>query len=375
MRRELSVSRENSDIAVYKSQLAEIDRDIARGVLDPADAERTKVEISRRLLTAAKHEPATQTTSKPLTRLQIISVLGVTLVTTMAIYASVGAPNEPDQPLSLVLENADILRENRPSQAAMVAAAPPRPSVDVSAELLDAIAQLRVIAPTRPNDVTGWELLARYEAELLQFDAAAKAQERVIALKGATLPDLQRLLDLMVFAANGLVSKEAEAIAEQIIEMDRENTAAWYYIGAMYDQTGRPDRAIRIWRPMVESGADNFHIAIARSQIANAAARAGVDYEPPQMVGPDLETIAAAEGLSAEDRAEMVQGMVAQLSDRLATQGGSASEWARLIRAHGVLGEHALAQSVFIEAMSIFGSDPTASAVLTAAAQNAGVSK
>lgn len=42
----------DTELAIYRDQLAEVDRDLARGVLDPAEAERTRTEISRRLLAA-----------------------------------------------------------------------------------------------------------------------------------------------------------------------------------------------------------------------------------------------------------------------------------------------------------------------------------
>ena len=45
-----------SDIAVYKDQLAEIDRDLTRGVLSESDAEQVRLEVSRRLLEADKRE-------------------------------------------------------------------------------------------------------------------------------------------------------------------------------------------------------------------------------------------------------------------------------------------------------------------------------
>ena len=44
------------DQAVYRDQLAEVDRDLARGTLDPDEAKRLRVEISRRLLEADKTE-------------------------------------------------------------------------------------------------------------------------------------------------------------------------------------------------------------------------------------------------------------------------------------------------------------------------------
>jgi len=39
-----------SDIAIYQAQLAEVDRDVARDLLAPDEAERARTEIARRLL-------------------------------------------------------------------------------------------------------------------------------------------------------------------------------------------------------------------------------------------------------------------------------------------------------------------------------------
>ena len=47
-----SEAAEDTDIDIYRDQLLEVERDLARGVLDEAEAERTRTEVSRRLLTA-----------------------------------------------------------------------------------------------------------------------------------------------------------------------------------------------------------------------------------------------------------------------------------------------------------------------------------
>jgi len=40
------------DLRVYRDQLAEVERDLARGVLSSADAQRVRTEVSRRILAA-----------------------------------------------------------------------------------------------------------------------------------------------------------------------------------------------------------------------------------------------------------------------------------------------------------------------------------
>ena len=42
-----------SEIAIYRDQLAEVDRDLASGVIASGEAEAARVEVSRRLLAAS----------------------------------------------------------------------------------------------------------------------------------------------------------------------------------------------------------------------------------------------------------------------------------------------------------------------------------
>ena len=50
--------REGSETTVYKDQLAEIERDLAAGLIAKPEAEAARVEIGRRLLAAAGNERA-----------------------------------------------------------------------------------------------------------------------------------------------------------------------------------------------------------------------------------------------------------------------------------------------------------------------------
>ena len=52
-----------SEATVYKDQLSEIDRDLAAGLIASPEADAARVEISRRLLSAADHQRAPPTTS------------------------------------------------------------------------------------------------------------------------------------------------------------------------------------------------------------------------------------------------------------------------------------------------------------------------
>lgn len=363
------------EMAIYKGQLAEVDRDVERGVLNANEADRARTEISRRLLASARADRPIGTAPLGLNKKVAAGMTAALLLLAIVVYADLGAPGEPDQPLAARLADAEAMRNSRPAQAALEAAAPAPLPVDAPADYLEQIAQLRMLVPTRPDDLQGWTLLAYHETQLRNYAAAAVAQARIVALKGdaVTDEDLQMQADLLISAANGVISPEAEAVARTMVARDEASIPGRYYLGALYDQTGRPDIAFRIWRPLVESGDASFHSDLARAQIESAAARAGVEYRLPDTPGPAAADIAAAQDMSEEDRQAMIGGMVNRLADRLSSQGGPAPDWARLISAYGVLGDKEAAAAVWAEAQQTFKDDAAAIQALQTAAQSAGL--
>mgnify|MGYP001100893342 CR=1 FL=1 len=370
------IGDDNPDIAIYRAQLDEIDRDLERDLLAPDEAERARTEVARRLLAANKAAKPPDSDTTP-TRWLSAAIAVVLLGLGFGTYWFVGAPDYPDMPLQARLAASEEIRANRPTQAEFEAAAPvPPPAVDVPDEYRTAVDQLRIIAPTRPDDLEAWSRLAMAEVELRNYVGAAAAQENVVAIKGdaVELQDLQRLLDLKVVAAGGFVSHEAEEVVGEILERDPGNIAARYYLGALYNQTDRPDLALRLWRVIIENGdPSNFHVASARAQVGDVAFRAGVEYALPEARGPSFEQMDAASDMTEEDRQAMIGGMVSGLADRLATQGGPAEDWARLIRAYGVLGNQDAARTVWTEAQQVFVSSMRGMEILTNAARDAGV--
>jgi cytochrome c-type biogenesis protein CcmH len=212
------------------------------------------------------------------------------------------------------------------------------------------------------------------------FAAAHAAQSRVIALRGdaASAVDYADLADLMILAAGGYVSPQAEAVLRQALERDPRNGAARYYLGLMYVQTGRPDLGFQIWRTLLaESTPQAPWVPPIRAQIQDVANLAGVRYRLPDAAapapGPSAADMAAAADMSADDRNQMIRNMVAGLGERLASEGGSPEEWARLITALGVLGEKDQAGEIWTEAQATFAADPGALDTIRAAALRAGV--
>ena len=370
-----------SDLQVYRDQLKEVERDLERGVIGQAEAEQIRLEVSRRLLEAdraAQIEAEDGAAPRGATLAMGAAVVGVLVGGGAWLYSLVGAPGYPDLPLQTRIEMAEEMRQTRPDQAAAEAQIPPSPPVEADAEFMELIEQLRTVVADRPDDVQGHAFLARFEAQLGNFTAAHRAQARIIEIKGAEAEagDYARLADLLVLAAGGYVSPEAEAAVNRTLALDPGNGTARYYAGLLAVQTGRPDVGFRIFRALLEgSTPDDPWVPPIRAQIEDLAQLAGVNYVPPsatELRGPTAEDIEAAQEMSPAAQMEMIEGMVSGLSERLATEGGPPQDWARLIRALGVMGRQDQARAVWEEAQRAFPDEAVQVPILRAA-RDAGI--
>lgn len=381
--RDTGLNAAEFDLQLYRDQLTGVERDLERGVVSKGEAARIKVEVSRRLLEAdkaAQAAAAVKTAPRGVTYAAIV-LCTVFLIGSIAVYQNIGAPGYPDLPLQLRIDNAEEMRLQRPSQAEAEASIPAT-AIEVDPRHQELVEKLRVAISTRPDDLKGHQLLAGNEAALGNYIEAYRAHIRVVELKGedASARDLADLADLMIMAAGGYVSPEAESALKRAQERDPSEGKAQYYSGLMFAQNGRPDMAFRLWRDLLEKSAPtDAWVGPIRGQIEEAAAWAGVDYTLPvlasALAGPDADAVDAASEMSAEDRQDMIGNMVAQLSERLATQGGSAQEWAQLIGALGVLGDTERARAIWGEAQGVFAADAQALEMIRTAAKRAGVSE
>lgn len=379
------------DVRVYRDQLAEVDRDLARGVLSEADASRVRTEVSRRILAADAAITAQTGGINGPTKPMVIAIALVLVAGSFGLYRGVGstyglgAPGYGDLALADRIKAAETTRATRPNQAEAEAALPDlAPTTTYDSTYLDLVEKLRQTVADRPADIQGHTLLAQSEANLGNFAASHHALRVVIDLKGSavTATDLTDYADMLILAAGGYISPEAERVLSAVLARAPSNGTARYYMGLMMLQTGRPDVAFRVWDQLLRAGpADAVWIAPILEQIEETAARAGVRYDIPAVGsgvptrGPSSDDIEAAGQMSGTERMEMIEGMVAGLSTRLGANGGLPEEWAQLISALGVLGRRDEAATAYNTAVDVYGDAPAAMDQITQAAQRAGVAE
>jgi len=355
--RRSEAARAEKDMAVFRDQLAEVERDHARGTLSDSELAGAKAEISRRLLAAgdrAEHASALEPAPRGASRIAVgLAVLALPAIA-VGVYWAEGAPGLPDQPFAERAASAP----QRPTQAQAEAQADVAPAPEPQgeeAEFADLITRLEGIVAERPDDPQGRRLLANGLMRLGRHGEAWPHFAALIEMMGAEAePTLYATqAEAMILAAGGYVSPEAEGVLAQALIREPGNPIARYYQGIALAQGGALGSAVEVWRGLLaDSGPEapwrptlEGLLARAEAELESAgAARAGraapaaSGPQPDSPPGPSQAEIDAAAAMSAEDRQAMIESMVERLDTRLAEEGGEPEEWLRLVTVYVRLG-------------------------------------
>ncbi len=333
--------RHGSDIAVYRDQLDEVSRDRAAGLIGEAEAEAARVEVSRRLIAAADaattEVPAPQAAARRRRRVTTVAAFILLPTGAVLLYLALGSPQLPGQPLAARLQV--------PDEANSIASQ---------------IARVERHLEQTPDDGRGWEVIAPVYMRLGRFDDAVRAWRNAIRLNGPSGAREAEFGEAQVAAANGVVTAEAKAAFERALALDGQNVMARFYMGMAADQDGRRADADKIWRDLLSSAPPGAPwIEVVRQAIARDTPGIAANAPPTQNApGPSPADVDAARQMNAQDRDQMIRGMVARLADKLKADGNDVEGWERLLRAYMVLGERDKAHDAATDARKALGSDP-----------------
>lgn len=343
------------DLEVYRDQLRELDRDLAGGLIQPAEAEQARAEIGRRILRLQGEagEKAAASAPRALRLVSAAAVLVVPLVS-WGLYAQIGSPDLPSQPL-----------------AARLAKSPADSTVD------ELIARAEAHLAANPTDSRGWEVLAPVYLRLGRYPDAVTAYRNAIRLQGADAPLQAGLGEAIAGAAGGLVSADAQAAFEAALKFDPDNAKAGFYLALALMQEGRAEEAKAGWRTMLAKQPPDspWRRALERA-LAEAGDKAGGKTAAARgpAGGPTDEEMTAAAAMSPQDRTAMIETMVAGLDEKLRQDPRDADGWMRLIRSYTVLGKAEQARQALGRGVAAFGADSDEARKIAAFAASLGLS-
>jgi cytochrome c-type biogenesis protein CcmH len=333
--------RRDYDLRVYRAQLDELAREQERGLLGAREADAARLEVERRMLAAdAAERPdrrhgATRGISWP----AVIALLIALPALAGGLYWRLGSPGRPAAPF------AERAEERRQLAAAEARRQETLPSVGAM------IARLEEQLEANPDDVASWLRLGRAYALARQFERAAATYRQAMARHEDVAALHSGLGEALVMEADGIVSPEAGAAFERAIELDAGDARARFYSGLAMLQRGEQQGALEAWAALIaDAPGDAPWLPDLRRQAAALAEELGLDPDEalpaPRAAtaagpadGPSAEQMRAAENLPAEQREEMIRGMVAGLAARLERQPDDLEAWRMLARSWGVLGE------------------------------------
>jgi cytochrome c-type biogenesis protein CcmH len=348
--------RVDYDIVVYRSQLAEIDSEVAEGLLTAEQAEAARAEVHRRMLAAEDAE--LQMPLQPVARanryVRIGAIVAIALVIPVgggALYAALGSPSLPGKPYLWRIHND--------------------PEFGAAASADGLVAQLQA-NPT----AEGYEQLGRTYFAARQYEQAAGAYRHAIDLGANAAVTWSEFGEALVMTSGGSVPPEAMTAFSKAIAIEPRSERSRFYLGLAEAQIGNAREAVAIWRDLEKtSPPDAPWLPMLREHIGAFAKQGGFDpasvppsppnlkaiatalaamtkaihlnagvqpssgtvpTTPPAAAAPPPDASAAAADMS---RDPTIRAMVQGLADRMAKAPNDVNGWQRLAHAYVVMGE------------------------------------
>lgn len=338
------------DLEVYRDQLSELDRDVQRGLIQPAQADQARAEIARRILRLghADRKSSVRDASVTARLVATAAVLAIPLVS-WGVYAGLGSPDLPSQPL------AERLAKN-----------PADSTVD------ELVARAEAHLAANPSDGRGWDIVAPIYVRMQRYADAVTAYRNAIRLDGDSAARHAGLGEAIANAAGGVVSTDAQAAFETALKLDSANAKANFYLALAMAQEGRASEALERWQAMLSSLPKD---SPWRSVVEEALSRAGksVAEAAEAASGPTREEVEAASSMSPQDRTAMIETMVAGLDEKLRQNPRDWEGWSKLVRSYLVLGKAGEARDALNRGIAAFGSDTDEARRLVAFAASLGL--
>ncbi len=378
LRKERKIESANAyDLTIYKSQLKEIDGDVERGLIDEAEADAARAEVARRLIGAQDALDKESSEMRPnrdalsseedsgTSNLKFAVVVIALLIPLLSsgLYFALGSPGLQSQPLQLRLSK------------------PPEQQ-----SLTELVASAERKLSRNPDDLAGWKGLAPIYARMRRTEDAIVAYRNILRIEGESVETLSDLGEVLVIQDAGVVNAEAQELFQRANLLDAAAPKPRFFLAIALGQVGQEREAIKKWQELVDDSAEDAPwIPFAKNQIAALEKRLASPAEGKDgnasaaesgsgLANPSKEDVQNAAEMTAEERQQMIEGMVSNLAERLNSDGGTPDEWVRLIRAELVLNRPDMAAKTVTRALDALQSDVEGIEKVKAAARSLGVS-
>jgi cytochrome c-type biogenesis protein CcmH len=341
----------DSELAVYRDQLAEIEAERADGLLGGAEAEGARVELARRLIRRSEEKlEAGAATPDRLSKMRqaVVYAAAAIPVIGIGIYLAIGSPQLPGRPYAARLDTP----------------------VD-QATAADLVARVEAHLRANPEDGRGWDVLAPVYLRMGDFAQAADAFQRATRLLGENPKRLAGLARATIMAQNGIVGETARVSYEKLQRLEPQSIEPQVWLAIAREQDGDVKGAEAEYRRLL-AGAEAPWKGLLESRLKSVTEKVGgATPETPNV--PSADAAAAAAAMNPADRDKMINQMVDGLAARLKNDGKDLDGWMRLVRSYVVLGRREEATTALASARGAFAGDEKSLAELNVLAETLGL--
>lgn len=225
-----AVAEAGPDLAIYRDQLADLERDLQAGALTADRYEQARRELERRL--ADELEPQAEAAAAPGSRKAVtVAVVAGVPVLAIALYLVLGAPAALDPAATI------------PEEAAH----------SVTAEQIEQmIAKLAKRLESAPDDPEGWAMLGRSYAALERFKEAADAYKEAVKRVPADPQLLADYADALGMAQGRSLKGEPGRIIARALAIDPDHFKSLALAGTAAFEARDYPAAVRYWERLVQ---------------------------------------------------------------------------------------------------------------------------
>ena len=284
-------SASRSNLAVLKTQLQQIDQDLAQGSIDAAQHRSSRAEIERRVL---EEESVTLVPVREGSRRATMLLLAVAVpVLAVGLYAQIGTP--------AALSPPPLAAEGEPT---------PQQIAAMVAKLAERMEQQ---PPGNVADAEGWVMLGRSYAMLQRYPDAGRAFGRALQLRPGDAQILVDQADVLAMQQGGNLAGEPLRLIEQALQSSPGNLKGLALAGTAAFERKDYAAAISYWsRARAAAPPDGEFTRTLDSSLAEARAAAGASVGSVASTATAASTAKAAASISG--RVSLAPALAARMA-------------------------------------------------------------
>ncbi len=235
---QVKADRKAANLAIFRDQQHELDREKVEGELAEADYDQATRELRRRLLEeidpAAEQEAATPGNRSP-SRKMAIAVLLLIPVLSLVGYGMLGNPQA-------------LMPEQRVAPQAMT-----------PEQINEMVARLAEKMKANPDDLQGWVMLARSYKTMGRYEDAVAAYVKAEKLVNQDPDLLSSYAEALAMARGKGLAGEPKQLLDKALKLDPKHPRSLFLAGAAAMETGDRKQAVAYWEallPQVEPGSE-----------------------------------------------------------------------------------------------------------------------